>query len=105
MMTASKSVGVSALSLCATACKATPFRGIAMSPSYDHRPGRWSPVLVQPIEAHCPAGHDPVPGLRRHSFEAVQQHFRGTRKKPVGMRVVGGPQDLVRPDIIGEHLD
>ena len=39
-----------------------------------------------------------------HSFEPVQHHFRRTREEAVRVRIVGRPQDLVRADIVGQHL-
>src|ERR1700730_3664619 len=124
MTIASKSVAVSAVTLCATACEATPFRGIAMSPSDDHRTGRLGgrghrkprpprdairrvddSALVQPVEPHRAAGQDPMLGLRRYSLEAIQHHLRRAGEEAVRVRVVGRPQDLMRADIIGEHLD
>jgi len=34
---------------------------------------------------------------------AVLDHLRSAREEAVAVRVVGRPQDLVRPDILGEH--
>src|SRR5215510_4239825 len=104
MMTASKSVAVSTSTLCAAVCAATAFRGITclLQITIGRIDG---PMLVQPIKAHRATGHDPVLGLRRHSLEAIQQHLWRTREEAVGVRVVGGPQNFVRADIIGEHLD
>jgi hypothetical protein len=35
----------------------------------------------------------------------IHHHFRRTGEEAVRVRVVGRPQDLVRPDIVGEHLE
>src|SRR5277367_4986768 len=62
-------------------------------------------ILVQPVQAHRTPGHDLVLGLGRQTFHAIHDHFRGTGKEAVRVRVVGRPQDLVRPDVIGQRLD
>src|SRR6516164_2268137 len=44
-------------------------------------------------------------GLRREPLHAVHDHLRSAGEEPVGLRVVGRPQDLVRADIVGQRLD
>src|SRR5271155_1306799 len=62
-------------------------------------------ALVQPVQAHRAPGHDLVLGLGRQAFHAIHDHFRGAGEEAVRVRVVGPPQDLVGPDVIGQRLD
>src|SRR6516162_1087365 len=61
--------------------------------------------LVEAVEPHRTTGHDLMRDLGRGSGEPIPDHLRGAGEKAIAMRIVGGPQDLVRPDILGEHLD
>jgi len=40
-----------------------------------------------------------------YPFEALHDHFWRAREEAVRMGVVGRPQDLVRSDIVGQHLE
>src|SRR5215470_15549208 len=37
--------------------------------------------------------------------QALTEHLRCAREKAVLMRIVGGPQNLVRPDVARQHRD
>src|ERR1700693_648840 len=63
------------------------------------------PASFKAVEAERTAGHYLVPRLRRQRPEPVADHRRRSRKEAVLMRIIGGPHDLVRTDIVGQHGD
>src|ERR1700733_1745382 len=65
-----------------------------------------SPSSVQPVERHRAAGHDAMLGRGRDAgaVELLLDHVGRAGEEPVAVRVVGRPQDLVRPYIVGEVL-
>src|SRR6185437_13896373 len=67
--------------------------------------GRLIGRSVQSIKPLRPARHHLPHGLFRQPLEILPHHRGRTRKKAVGMRIIRRPQDLVRPDIVGEHLE
>src|SRR5215471_8983177 len=69
------------------------------------RNGSCQPRSVEAVKAYGASRHDPLRYLRRCPFEAIQQHFRRTREEPVGVWVIGGPQNFVGTDIVGQHLE
>src|SRR4030095_13466592 len=60
---------------------------------------------AQAIEAEGAAGEHLVLRLGGQRPEPLAEHLRRTRGEAVRVRIVGGPQDLVRPDVVGEHRD
>src|SRR5438552_14440787 len=60
---------------------------------------------VEPVEAHRAAGHDLVLGRVGQPFEPLSDHGGRAGEEAVRVRVVGRPHDLMRPDIVGEHLE
>src|ERR1700732_4294619 len=60
---------------------------------------------VEAVETHRAAGENAALGLGRGALQPLAQHVRRAGEEAVGMRVIGRPQDLVRADIVGEHLD
>src|SRR5213594_2865578 len=65
---------------------------------------RTSWKLAQAVEAHGAAGQDLALRLRRQ-LGPVGDELRRAREEAVGVRIVGGPQDLVRADVIGEDRE
>ena len=59
---------------------------------------------VQPVKCHCAAGHDAVLGGRGDAggVQLFFDHIGCAGEETVAMRLVGGPQDLVGADVIGE---
>src|SRR5881392_3367347 len=60
---------------------------------------------VQPVEAHRAAGEDTLLRRGRGALQPLAHHVGRAGEKPVAMRVVGCPHDLVGADIIGEHIE
>jgi hypothetical protein len=60
---------------------------------------------AQAVEAEGAAGEHLV--LRRGGQlpEPLAEDLRRAREEAVRVRIVGGPHDLVRPDIVGQHRD
>src|SRR5215831_9545131 len=75
-----------------------PSPGMPERVSVLHRSG-------EAVEAHRASRHDLMSGLGRQAFEALQHHFRCARKEAVGVRIIRRPQNLVRPDVVGQHFD
>src|SRR6266850_2366068 len=63
------------------------------------------PGSAQAVEAEGAAGEHLVLRLGRQRPEALPQHLRRAREEAVLVRIIGGPHDLVRPDIAGQHRD
>src|SRR2546426_11424202 len=57
------------------------------------------------VEAERAAGEHLVLRLGRQRPEPLAEHLRRAREEAVRVRIVGGPHDLVRPDIVGQHRD
>src|SRR5262249_30509792 len=81
------------------------------------RPGmrgcsRWSRISSRPplagrleselVEAHRAAGQDLALGLRGELLAPGDQ-IRRAGEESVRVRVIGGPEDLVRTDVVGQH--
>src|SRR5262245_14053491 len=64
-----------------------------------------SGTSAQAVEAEGAAGQHLVPRLGGQRPEPLAQHLRRAREEAVLVRIVGGPQDLVRPDVAGQHRD
>src|SRR5204862_5271698 len=74
--------------------------------AYPLRPLRYLfALLIQPVEAHRAAGHDPVLGRGGQPRDLLPDHVRRAGEEAIGVRVVGRPHDLVGADVIGEHLE
>src|SRR5436309_14745368 len=61
--------------------------------------------LAKAVEAEGAAGEHLVLRLGGQPPEPLAEHLRRAREKAVRVRIVGGPHDLVRPDIVGQHRD
>src|SRR4029453_19680881 len=57
------------------------------------------------VEAEGPPGEPLVLRLGGHPPEPLPEHLRRARKEAVRVRIVGGPHDLVRPDVVGQDRD
>jgi len=68
------------------------------------RPPKSQPSSVQPVRADRAAGQNLVLNIGGRAGHAVLDHLRRAGEEAVAVRVVGDPQDFVRPDILGEHL-
>src|SRR4051794_7752524 len=62
-------------------------------------------LSVQAVEAEGAAGHHLVLRLGRQALHALAHHLGRAWKEAVWVRVIGRPHDLMRPDIVGEHLE
>src|SRR6267143_1333887 len=60
---------------------------------------------TEAVEAERAAGEHLVLRLWGQRFDPLAEHLRRAREEPVRVRIVGGPHDLVRPDVVGEHRD
>src|SRR5580765_6023735 len=60
---------------------------------------------AQAVEAEGAAGEHLVLRLGGQRPEPLAQHLRCPREEAVRVRIVGGPHDLVRPDVAGQHRD
>src|SRR5215467_4009233 len=60
---------------------------------------------AQTVEAEGAAGEHLVLRLGRQRPEPVAEHLRRAREEAIRVRIVGGPHDLVRPDVVGQHGD
>src|SRR3989442_13791720 len=60
---------------------------------------------TEAVEAERAAGEHLVLRLWGQRFDPLAEHLRRAREEPVRVRIVGGPHDLVRPDIVGQHRD
>src|SRR6267143_2422211 len=63
----------------------------------------WWPLL-QAVESLGAARQDLALRLRRQ-LRPIGDQLRRAGEEAVGMRVVGGPEDLVRTDVVGEHRE
>src|SRR2546427_2660872 len=61
--------------------------------------------LAKAVEAEGAAGEHLVLRLGGQPPEPLAEHLRRAREEAVRVRIVGGPHDLVRPDIVGQHRD
>src|SRR5438445_6111812 len=57
------------------------------------------------VEAEGAAGEHLVLRLGRQRPEPVAEHLRRAREEAVRVRIIGGPHDLVWPDVVGQHRD
>src|SRR5438093_2550215 len=57
------------------------------------------------VEAERAAGEHLVLRLGGQRSEPLAEHLRRARKEAVRVRIIGGPHDLVRPDVVGQHRD
>src|SRR2546427_266063 len=55
------------------------------------------------VEAEGAAGEHLVLRLGRQRPEPVAEHLRRAREEAVRVRIIGGPHDLVWPDVVGQH--
>src|SRR5262245_55106035 len=62
------------------------------------------PTLGQTVEALGAPGQDLALRPLRQLRPAADQ-LRRAGEEAVGVRVVGGPEDLVRADVVGEHAE
>src|SRR6266436_3311026 len=60
---------------------------------------------TEAVEAERAAGEHLVLRLGGQRPEPVAEHLRRAREEAVRVRIIGGPHDLVRPDIVGQHRD
>src|SRR3989442_8269839 len=60
---------------------------------------------TEAVEAERAAGEHLVLRLGGQRFDPLAEHLRRAREEAVRVRIVGGPHDLVRPDVVGEHRD
>src|SRR5882724_6310830 len=63
----------------------------------------WWPLL-QAVESLRAAGQDLALGLRRQ-LRPIGDQLRRAGEEAVGVRIVGGPEDLVRTDVVGEYRE
>src|SRR5436309_4509352 len=61
--------------------------------------------LAKAVEAEGAAGEHLVLRLGGQPPEPLAEHLRRAREEAVRVRIVGGPHDLVRPDVVGQHRD
>src|SRR2546423_4655049 len=57
------------------------------------------------VETERAAGEHLVLRLGGQRSEPLAEHLRRAREEAVRVRIIGGPHDLVRPDIVGQHRD
>src|SRR5262245_57386575 len=79
-------------------------RGAGATRAAGERRARPPISSLQAVEPHRATGQDAALGGFREG-RAPGDHGGGTREEPVGVRVVRGPQDLVRSDVIGEDVE
>src|SRR6185503_7602647 len=60
-------------------------------------------AIAQAVEAEGAAGEHLVLRLGGQPPEPIAEHLRRAREEAVLVRIVGGPHDLVRPDVVGQH--
>src|SRR5262245_53844039 len=63
------------------------------------------PRSAQAVEAEGATGEHLVLRLGRQRPQPVAEHLRRAREEAIPVRIVGGPQDLVRPDVVGQDRD
>src|SRR5688500_2712396 len=61
--------------------------------------------LAKAVEAERAAGEHLVLRLGGQPPEPLAEHLRRAREEAVRVRIIGGPHDLVRPDVVGQHRD
>src|SRR5438105_7971265 len=61
--------------------------------------------LAKAVEAEGAAGEHLVLRLGGQPPEPLAEHLRRARKEAVRVRIIGGPHDLVRPDVLSQHRD
>src|SRR6202795_932794 len=85
----------------------TAFAGGSLAPSRAWVRGpRLGPAgSAQAVEAEGAAGEHLVFRLGGQRPETLAEHLGRAREEAVLVRIVGGPHDLVRPDVVGEHRD
>src|SRR6266542_1273285 len=69
------------------------------------RPRTRLAASVQTIEAHGTAGQDAMLSSRRCAFKAFAHHVGRAGEKPIRMRIVGRPHDLVGADEVRKYLE
>src|SRR3989449_5840077 len=57
------------------------------------------------VEAEGATGEHLVLRLGGQPSEPLAEHLRRAREEAVRVRIIGGPHDLVRPDVVGQHRD
>src|SRR5919197_3856168 len=62
-------------------------------------------VSTHTVEAEGATGEHLVFRLGGQRPEPLAEHLRRAREEAVLVRIVGGPHDFVRPDIVGQHCD
>ena len=65
----------------------------------------WRRGSAQTVEAEGTTGEHLVFRLGGQRPETLAEHLGRAREEAVLVRIVGGPHDLVRPDIVGQHRD
>src|SRR6185369_8399636 len=65
----------------------------------------WRRGSAQAVEAEGAAGEYLVLRLGGQRPEPLAEHLRRAREEAVRVRIIGGPHDLVRPDVVGQHRD
>src|SRR5258705_6426134 len=65
----------------------------------------WRRGSAQAVEAEGAAGEPLVLRLGGQPPEPLAEHLRRAREEAVRVRIVGGPEDLVGADIVGQHRD
>src|SRR5688572_20933975 len=65
----------------------------------------WRRGSAQTVEAEGAAGEHLVLRGGGQRPETLAEHLGRAREEAVLVRIVGGPHDLVRPDVVGEHGD
>src|ERR1700675_2438800 len=85
----------------------TAFAGGSLAPSRAWVRGpRLGPAgSAQAVEAEGTPGEHLVLRLGGQRPESLAEHLRRAREEAVLVRIVGGPHDLVRPDIVGQDRD
>src|SRR5437667_2389011 len=64
-----------------------------------------APGSAQTVEAESAAGEYLVLRLGGQRPEPLAEHLRRAREEAVRVRIIGGPHDLVRPDVVRQHRD
>src|SRR5438046_9836857 len=80
-----------------------PFKASWLARRSSARWIRRSVPLLQRVEPHRAAGHHLVPRLGGKRPKPVADHLRRSREEAVLMRIIGGPHDLVRAEIVCQY--
>src|ERR1700694_1685326 len=99
---ASASLVATWLGRCAPKSPTIPTPGLVTSRARIAAMGR--PRLREAVEPHRAAGQDPV--LGGFGQRGTPRDHRGSAgEEPVGVRIVGRPEDLGRPDVVRQHVE